>query len=1019
MTELSALGIKVTSDGVVKTTGELERFAKASNAARAAAKPINVKVGVAGLSKAASDLQKMQKAMSALGGKDLSGAVKMAQVLSKIEIANNKAAISAQNLAAATARASEAQAKASATAAASLQKTQAAQARMTEIAAKQATTTRAAAASITSAGNAARQANAHVMAYRNSMDQASRAAWEKSMSARAAANADQIAANRAWAASKAEDALAGSARRAGVALQGAGASAIKASNDVGISAGAMKANTGNIAAQFQDIGVTAAMGMNPLIIGLQQGTQLSAVFAQSGQSMGAVIAGAFRQIASAQAIMTIGLVAGVAALLQMVDWAKLAQSALLGLADVLVTIAPYAVAAAAALALIYSPAIIAGIAALTKGFVGLAAAMLACIPIPVLIVAGLTAIIAAANYWRDDLTRIFGVDIVAAAKNGINFIIGGFVGGYNAIRATWSELPAAIGDAAITAANRVIEATSGMVNRVKQELNDLFVLRNAETGESRRLFNFDTKSNLGRIANPYAGSLSRVSGIGGDQVRAAQSVDYIGNGVQRVRDLAGQAADKFREWAKALGASDDDKKKGRGGKTAAERLADLLRNAQAEITVEENRLKAVGMSARAAAELEQRTKLLNQVEKAGIPITDKLRAEIDRLAKSYANAKIAADTAIAIQGVTDTIDKQKRAIADDVAVIGLYGDDLARARKEQELLNAARDALPRGASLPEGEEERIRGEAADIAGRMSLAEIQKRDEALRKSAESAKYAMGLEREGLYLTGKEAIAHSYAMERLNAEYERAGFVSAEYAAAVRRNADVFAEQRYEIDRTREAIEESREITKGFFTDWINQVRNGGNIFKAFADSVINSLNRILDKMLDNMWQNAFAGQGAGGFFGFLGGLLGGGGGGSRNAYGLSGVGNIYAKGGAFANDNELTRFAKGGAFTNSIVSSPTLFSYANGGAFGQMGEAGPEAIMPLKRGPDGSLGVEAHGGRGVNNNVTVENTYNIGGVMTPEAIIAAIRQGGEETMRAVQRQLPTIMNEYDRNGAVAA
>jgi lambda family phage tail tape measure protein len=49
------------------------------------------------------------------------------------------------------------------------------------------------------------------------------------------------------------------------------------------------------------------------------------------------------------------------------------------------------------------------------------------------------------------------------------------------------------------------------------------------------------------------------------------------------------------------------------------------------------------------------------------------------------------------------------------------------------------------------------------------------------------------------------------------------------------------------------------------------------------------------------------------------------------------------------------FAKGGAFTNSIVSSPTMFKFADGGAMrtGLMGEAGPEAIMPLKRGADGS------------------------------------------------------------------
>jgi murein DD-endopeptidase MepM/ murein hydrolase activator NlpD len=56
------------------------------------------------------------------------------------------------------------------------------------------------------------------------------------------------------------------------------------------------------------------------------------------------------------------------------------------------------------------------------------------------------------------------------------------------------------------------------------------------------------------------------------------------------------------------------------------------------------------------------------------------------------------------------------------------------------------------------------------------------------------------------------------------------------------------------------------------------------------------------------------------------------------------------------------FAKGGAFTNSIVSSPTLFQFADGGItrMGEMGEDGPEAIMPLKRGPDGRLGVDASG-----------------------------------------------------------
>jgi lambda family phage tail tape measure protein len=68
----------------------------------------------------------------------------------------------------------------------------------------------------------------------------------------------------------------------------------------------------------------------------------------------------------------------------------------------------------------------------------------------------------------------------------------------------------------------------------------------------------------------------------------------------------------------------------------------------------------------------------------------------------------------------------------------------------------------------------------------------------------------------------------------------------------------------------------------------------------------------------------------------------------------------AKGGTFANG--IATFAKGGTFSNSIVSSPTLFKFADGGTTrtGLMGEAGPEAIMPLKRGSDGSLGVQANG-----------------------------------------------------------
>ncbi len=78
--------------------------------------------------------------------------------------------------------------------------------------------------------------------------------------------------------------------------------------------------------------------------------------------------------------------------------------------------------------------------------------------------------------------------------------------------------------------------------------------------------------------------------------------------------------------------------------------------------------------------------------------------------------------------------------------------------------------------------------------------------------------------------------------------------------------------------------------------------------------------------------------------------------------------IQAKGGAW--DYGVQAFAKGGTFTNSIVDSPTLFKFAKG--TGLMGEAGPEAIMPLTRTPEGSLGVRALSGQPNNVEVVINN-----------------------------------------------
>jgi lambda family phage tail tape measure protein len=87
-------------------------------------------------------------------------------------------------------------------------------------------------------------------------------------------------------------------------------------------------------------------------------------------------------------------------------------------------------------------------------------------------------------------------------------------------------------------------------------------------------------------------------------------------------------------------------------------------------------------------------------------------------------------------------------------------------------------------------------------------------------------------------------------------------------------------------------------------------------------------------------------------------------------------SAYAMGGTFAANN-IVPYAMGGAFTNSVVSKPTLFKFAAGGTMrtGVMGEAGPEAIMPLSRGPNGKLGVASNGVGGTNVTVNVDASGN--------------------------------------------
>ena len=120
-------------------------------------------------------------------------------------------------------------------------------------------------------------------------------------------------------------------------------------------------------------------------------------------------------------------------------------------------------------------------------------------------------------------------------------------------------------------------------------------------------------------------------------------------------------------------------------------------------------------------------------------------------------------------------------------------------------------------------------------------------------------------------------------------------------------------------------------------------------------------------------------------GALGGFL------AQGISGIMGGGMPFAAGGAFS-QGKVMPFAKGG-----IVGGPTSFPMRGGR--GLMGEAGPEAIMPLARGPDGRLGVQAGGGRSVN---VVMN------ITTPDV------QGFQRSQSQVAAQVSRALSRGQRN-----
>ena len=189
----------------------------------------------------------------------------------------------------------------------------------------------------------------------------------------------------------------------------------------------------------------------------------------------------------------------------------------------------------------------------------------------------------------------------------------------------------------------------------------------------------------------------------------------------------------------------------------------------------------------------------------------------------------------------------------------------------------------------------------------------------------------------------------------------------------------------LDDVKNVAKSSEELMVGAFKGMedalVNFVQTGKLDFKSLIDSIIAGMARI--SIRENItgplakWMNgSSSGSSSAGLFSMFSGFFGGGDIAPR--WDLNALGGVYAS-------PSLS------AFSGSVVNRPTAFAFANGA--GLMGEAGPEAILPLKRGRDGKLGVQAGGGR------TVNITVNVSGNSSAPDVRRAAGQGAREALAA--------------------
>lgn len=166
----------------------------------------------------------------------------------------------------------------------------------------------------------------------------------------------------------------------------------------------------------------------------------------------------------------------------------------------------------------------------------------------------------------------------------------------------------------------------------------------------------------------------------------------------------------------------------------------------------------------------------------------------------------------------------------------------------------------------------------------------------------------------------------------------------------------------------------DIKSNFISAFTSSLGSGESAMERLQNFAFDVISSIAQKILTDIVNNAIEAGVGSAISSALGSLFGAG---VSAAVGDVGVAAMFAaKGMAMSNGSKLTAYANGG-----VVSSPTMFPMAHGGT-GVCGEAGDEAIMPLRRTSSGRLGVETTGQTSSNVNIYNQSSSNIETVQRP-------------------------------------